>query len=204
MQRPGVHEVDRCIVCDEWVPIWRWALHTQAPGEHRAPERGPLARERAQAAADAARTERAIAEEEMKIATYAFHGPSPHQLHMLEHWRSDLERFHRRAAGDFSDRRDDVLLCAETPYEPPPGPYQLRSPDQAAQLLGVPVEHVHAGITAGRIRTEARCVGGPRYVPSYELARLRELVAHAAWRRRHQDDPIQRWRRARDQHVKDS
>ncbi len=68
--------------------------------------------------------------------------------------------------------------------------------EQDAQLLGVTPASLRAGIASGRVRTERLSLSGePRYIPSYELARLRELAEHAAWRRRHRDDAIQRLRR---------
>jgi hypothetical protein len=195
---PGLHEVDRCLSCDEWVPIWRWALHAREPGDHRVHDRGALAQRRAQATADASRMERRIHEEEAKIARYAVHGPSQNELDMLRRWRALLEVYRHRAAGDFSDQRDTVLRFADTVYEPDRRHnYTLHSIEEAAQLLGMPVERLHAAVAAGRVRTAPDGLDGPPYVPSFELERLRELVEHAAWRRRHRDDPIQRWLRGR-------
>jgi len=73
----------------------------------------------------------------------------------------------------------------------------LHSIEEAAQLLGVPVERLNAAVAAVGVRAEPHGLGGPLYIPSFELERLRELVEHAAWRRRHRDDPIQRWLRGR-------
>ncbi len=80
---PGLCGVERCLGCCEWVPIWRWALHEQGPGEHWAPEHGLLARLRAEAKADADRTERTIREHEGTVARYAIKGPSQLEKDML-------------------------------------------------------------------------------------------------------------------------
>ncbi len=112
-------------------------------------------------------------------------GPSEFEKDMLRRWRDDMELFRRRAAGDFGDRRDEVLRCANAEYEPDHGTYTLHPIEEVAQLLGMTVERLNAGVASRRVRAEPFGLGGPPRIPSYELARLRELVEHAAWRERH-------------------